>query len=189
MLRYGGGRKGREREGKERKGRRRERKRREVKSFHFFFLIISLSFFFFFSLSLSLSLKMAKKAGYDGVEVMGSEGYLINEFLVEKTNKRNDEYGGLFSFFSPFVSFSFFPSLSLFFSNHYNFGFPPGGYENRMRFATEIVSGIRKNVGNDFIIIFRLSMMDLVTQVHFFFFFFFVVWMTLLIRSISPLTS
>lgn len=74
--------------------------------------------------------KLAKRAGYDGVEVMGSEGYLISQFLCERTNKRNDEWGGSF--------------------------------ENRMKIATDIVSGIRKAVGEDFIIIFRLSMLDLV---------------------------
>ena len=73
---------------------------------------------------------LAQKSGYDGVEVMGSEGYLINEFLIEKTNKRTDSWGG--------------------------------SYENRIRFATEIVKGIRQRVGLNFIIIFRLSMIDLV---------------------------
>jgi len=76
--------------------------------------------------------KLAKEAGYDGVEIMGSEGYLINEFLVTKTNKRTDEYGG--------------------------------SYENRMRFPLEIVKGVREEVGNDFIIIYRLSMIDLVDE-------------------------
>lgn len=74
---------------------------------------------------------LAKNAGYDGVEIMGSEGYLINQFLVSKTNQRNDEYGGS------------------------NFG-------NRMRLAVEIVQETRKACGLDFIIIFRLSMLDLV---------------------------
>lgn len=74
--------------------------------------------------------EFAKLAGYDGVEIMGSEGYLINQFLVTKTNKRTDEWGG--------------------------------SYSNRMRFATEIVSRTRKAVGKDFIIIYRLSMLDLV---------------------------
>lgn len=73
---------------------------------------------------------LAKEAGYDGVEIMGSEGYLINQFLVGRTNKRGDEYGG--------------------------------GFANRMKFATEIVSQTREAVGEDFIIIFRLSMMDLI---------------------------
>ncbi len=76
--------------------------------------------------------RLAKIAGYDGVEVMGSEGYLINEFLVTKTNKRTDKYGG--------------------------------SYENRMRFPLEIVKGIRKELGNEFIIIYRLSMLDLVEE-------------------------
>ena len=73
---------------------------------------------------------LAKEAGYDGVEVMGSEGYLINQFIVSKTNKRTDEWGGSF--------------------------------ENRIRFPLEIVSGIRKAAGENFIIIYRLSMLDLV---------------------------
>lgn len=74
---------------------------------------------------------LAKEAGYDGVEIMGSEGYLINQFLVSKTNHRTDEYGGA------------------------NFG-------NRMRLALEIVKETRRACGLDFIIIFRLSMLDLV---------------------------
>lgn len=73
---------------------------------------------------------LAKEAGYDGVEVMGSEGYLINQFIVSKTNKRTDNWGG--------------------------------PYENRIRFPLEIVKGIRQAVGTDFIIIYRLSMLDLV---------------------------
>ncbi|HZF14325.1 MAG TPA: NADPH-dependent 2,4-dienoyl-CoA reductase [Steroidobacteraceae bacterium] len=73
---------------------------------------------------------LAREAGYDGVEVMGSEGYLINQFLVSRTNRREDEWGGPF--------------------------------ENRIRFATEIVRQIRAAVGSDFIIIYRLSMLDLV---------------------------
>ncbi len=75
---------------------------------------------------------LAREAGYDGVEVMGSEGYLINQFLVTKTNKRQDEWGG--------------------------------SYENRMRFPLSIVRGIREKVGPDFIIIYRLSMLDLVEE-------------------------
>ncbi|KAL9179554.1 hypothetical protein ACHAXT_008844 [Thalassiosira profunda] len=75
--------------------------------------------------------RLAKEAGYDGVEIMGSEGYLINQFLVSKTNHRADEYGGE------------------------NFG-------NRMRLALEIVKETRNACGLDFIIIFRLSMLDLV---------------------------
>ena len=74
--------------------------------------------------------ELAKEAGYDGVEVMGSEGYFINQFLVERTNQRDDRYGG--------------------------------SGENRQRIALEIVSRMREAVGRDFIIIFRLSMLDLV---------------------------
>jgi 2,4-dienoyl-CoA reductase (NADPH2) len=73
---------------------------------------------------------MAKLAGYDGVEIMGSEGYFINQFLCPRTNQRDDEWGGSF--------------------------------ENRSRIAIEIVNGVRQKVGTDFIIIFRLSMLDLV---------------------------
>ncbi len=73
---------------------------------------------------------LAKEAGYDGVEVMGSEGYLINEFIAAKTNKRTDKWGGSF--------------------------------ENRIQFPLSIVRGIREKVGRDFIIIYRLSMLDLV---------------------------
>ncbi len=72
----------------------------------------------------------AQEAGYDGVEVMGSEGYFINQFLVTHTNKRTDRWGG--------------------------------SYENRMRLPIEIVRRTRKAVGTDFIIIYRLSMIDLV---------------------------
>ncbi len=74
--------------------------------------------------------KLAQEAGYDGVEIMGSEGYLINQFIVKKTNKRTDEWGG--------------------------------SYENRIRFPIEIVKRVREAVGAEFIIIFRLSMLDLV---------------------------
>lgn len=74
--------------------------------------------------------KLAKSAGYDGVEIMGSEGYLINQFLVERTNHRTDEWGGSF--------------------------------DNRCRLPVEIIRAIREEVGKDFIIIFRLSMLDLV---------------------------
>ena len=74
----------------------------------------------------------AKKAGYDGVEVMGSEGYLITQFLSSRTNKRKDQWGGSF--------------------------------ENRVRFPVEIVRKIREAVGESFIIIFRLSMLDLVEE-------------------------
>ena len=76
--------------------------------------------------------QLAQSAGYDGVEIMGSEGYLINQFLVEKTNKRDDKWGR--------------------------------DYESRTRFAREIVERTRQAVGKDFIIIFRLSMLDLVSQ-------------------------
>ena len=74
--------------------------------------------------------ELAKFAGYDGVEIMGSEGYLINQFIVSKTNKRTDEWGGSF--------------------------------ENRIRFPIEIVKQVREAVGPNFIIIYRLSMLDLV---------------------------
>lgn len=74
--------------------------------------------------------RLAQYAGYDGVEVMGSEGYLINEFIAARTNHRQDEWGG--------------------------------SYENRIRFAVEIVKRIRETVGEHFIIIYRLSMLDLV---------------------------
>ena len=73
---------------------------------------------------------MAQLAGYDGVEIMGSEGYLINQFLCERTNQRDDEWGGCF--------------------------------DKRARFALEIVKAVRQQVGEKFIIIFRLSMLDLV---------------------------
>lgn len=78
------------------------------------------------------SAKLAQQAGYDGVEIMGSEGYFINQFLVSRTNQRDDEWGGSF--------------------------------ENRMRLPVEIVKAVRDAVGSDFIIIFRLSMLDLVEQ-------------------------
>jgi len=73
---------------------------------------------------------LARQAGYDGVEVMGSEGYLINQFIARKTNRRTDEWGGSF--------------------------------ENRVRLPVEIVRGIREKTGDDFIIIYRPSMLDLV---------------------------
>ncbi len=73
--------------------------------------------------------KLAKRAGYDGVEVMGSEGYLINQFVCSNTNQRNDEWGGTF--------------------------------ENRMRLSLEIIRAVRRAVADDFIIIYRLSMLDL----------------------------
>ncbi|WP_309055026.1 NADPH-dependent 2,4-dienoyl-CoA reductase [Streptomyces sp.] len=74
--------------------------------------------------------ELAREAGYDGVEVMGSEGYLINEFIAAATNRRTDRWGG--------------------------------SYENRVRFPLEIVRRIRERVGTDFILIYRLSMLDLV---------------------------
>lgn len=73
---------------------------------------------------------LAKKAGYDGVEIMGSEGYLINQFICQRTNQRNDSWGGSF--------------------------------DNRSRFALETVKAVREKCGDDFIIIYRLSMLDLV---------------------------
>jgi 2,4-dienoyl-CoA reductase (NADPH2) len=74
--------------------------------------------------------RLAREAGYDGVEVMGSEGYFINQFLVTHTNQRSDAWGG--------------------------------SYENRMRLPVEIVSRVREAVGADFIVIYRLSMLDLI---------------------------
>ena len=74
--------------------------------------------------------KLAREAGYDGVEIMGSEGYFINQFLVTHTNHRTDDWGG--------------------------------SYENRMRLPVEIVQRVREAVGRDFIIIYRLSMLDLI---------------------------
>ena len=73
---------------------------------------------------------LAQYAGYDGVEIMGSEGYLINQFIVTRTNHRTDEWGG--------------------------------DYENRIKFPLEIVKKVRERVGKNFIIIYRLSMLDLV---------------------------
>lgn len=73
---------------------------------------------------------LARSAGYDGVEIMGSEGYLINEFIASATNHREDRWGG--------------------------------SYENRIRFPVEIVRRVRERVGSDFILIYRLSMLDLV---------------------------
>ncbi|WP_417250437.1 FAD-dependent oxidoreductase [Celeribacter sp.] len=74
--------------------------------------------------------KRAREAGYDGVEIMGSEGYLINQFLVTHTNRREDAWGG--------------------------------SYENRMRFPIEVVKRVREAVGPDFIVIYRISMIDLI---------------------------
>jgi len=72
----------------------------------------------------------ARQAGYDGVEIMGSEGYLLNQFLVTHTNKRTDEWGG--------------------------------SLQNRMRLPIEVVARVREAVGPDFILIYRLSMIDLI---------------------------
>ena len=74
--------------------------------------------------------RLAKSAGYDGIEIMGSEGYFINQFLVKHTNKRDDSWGG--------------------------------PYENRMRLPLQIVKKIRSEVGENFLLIFRLSMIDLI---------------------------
>ena len=74
--------------------------------------------------------RLSREAGYDGVEVMGSEGYFINQFIAPRTNRRQDEWGGSF--------------------------------ENRIRLPVEIVARTREAVGRDFIIIYRLSMLDLV---------------------------
>ena len=76
--------------------------------------------------------ELSKMAGYDGVEIMGSEGYLINQFIAKRTNKRTDSWGG--------------------------------DYENRMRLPTELVKQTREAVGKEFIIIYRLSMLDLVEK-------------------------
>ena len=73
---------------------------------------------------------LAKCAGYDGVEIMGSEGYLINQFLVKHTNKRTDSWGG--------------------------------SYNNRIKFPIEIVKRVREKVGKNFLIIYRLSIIDLI---------------------------
>ncbi|OMH29492.1 NADPH-dependent 2,4-dienoyl-CoA reductase [Motiliproteus sp. MSK22-1] len=73
---------------------------------------------------------LAKEAGYDGVEIMGSEGYLLNQFIVERTNKRDDDWGGR--------------------------------YQNRIRFPVEVVRRVRESVGAKFILIYRLSVLDLV---------------------------
>ena len=75
---------------------------------------------------------LAKEAGYDGVEIMGSEGYLINQFIVRHTNHRTDDWGG--------------------------------SYQNRIRFPVEIVRRTRAAVGDDFILIYRLSMLDLIPE-------------------------
>ncbi|MEM6385993.1 MAG: NADPH-dependent 2,4-dienoyl-CoA reductase [Pseudomonadota bacterium] len=77
-----------------------------------------------------IAAERAKQAGYDGVEIMGSEGYFLNQFLVTHTNKREDRWGG--------------------------------SYENRMRLPVEVVRRVCEAVGPDFIVIYRLSMIDLV---------------------------
>ena len=74
----------------------------------------------------------AREAGYDGVEVMGSEGYFLNEFLVTRTNRRTDRWGG--------------------------------SHENRMRLPLEVVARVRQAVGADFILIYRISLLDLVPE-------------------------
>ncbi|MEI4231499.1 NADPH-dependent 2,4-dienoyl-CoA reductase [Roseovarius sp. D22-M7] len=74
----------------------------------------------------------AREAGYDGVEIMGSEGYLLNQFLVTHTNKRSDRWGG--------------------------------SYENRMRLPVEVVRRVRDAVGPDFILVYRISMIDLIPE-------------------------
>lgn len=76
--------------------------------------------------------KLSKFAGYDGIEIMGSEGYLINQFIANRTNKRTDEWGGT--------------------------------YENRMKLPITLVKKVREAVGENFIIIYRLSMLDLVEK-------------------------
>ena len=76
------------------------------------------------------SAALAAEANYDGVEIMGSEGYLINQFIASRTNKRSDQWGG--------------------------------SYENRIKLALEVVRKCRESVNPDFIIMFRLSMLDLV---------------------------
>lgn len=76
--------------------------------------------------------RLAQLAGYDGIEIMGSEGYLINQFIVSHTNQRTDEWGG--------------------------------SYENRIRFPLEIVRSVREAVGEKFIIVYRLSMLDLIAD-------------------------
>jgi 2,4-dienoyl-CoA reductase (NADPH2) len=75
---------------------------------------------------------LARQAGYDGVEIMGSEGYLLNQFICQRTNHRSDEWGG--------------------------------SYENRIRLPVEIVRRVRQAVGDEFILIYRLSMLDLVEE-------------------------
>ncbi len=79
---------------------------------------------------IATSAARAREAGYDGVEIMGSEGYFLNQFLVTHTNKRTDDWGG--------------------------------AYENRMRLPVEVIRRVRAAVGEDFIVIYRLSMIDLI---------------------------
>ncbi|WP_127901382.1 FAD-dependent oxidoreductase [Solirhodobacter olei] len=79
---------------------------------------------------ISTAAARAREAGYDGVEVMGSEGYFLNQFLVRHTNRREDRWGG--------------------------------SYENRMRLPVEVVKRVRAAVGRDFIVIYRISLIDLV---------------------------
>jgi 2,4-dienoyl-CoA reductase (NADPH2) len=81
---------------------------------------------------IATSAARAREAGYDGVEVMGSEGYFLNQFLVTHTNRRTDRWGG--------------------------------SYENRMRLPVEVVRRVRRAVGDDFILIYRLSMIDLIPE-------------------------
>ncbi|WP_372789521.1 FAD-dependent oxidoreductase [Paraconexibacter sp.] len=78
------------------------------------------------------SAALAREAGYDGVEIMGSEGYLINQFLAPRTNRRTDEWGGT--------------------------------SERRRRFAVEVVASVREAVGPDFIVVYRISLLDLVPE-------------------------
>ena len=78
------------------------------------------------------SAKLAQDAGYDGVEVMGSEGYFLNQFIVTRTNQRDDDWGG--------------------------------SYDNRTRLAIEVVKRVRARIGEKFIIVYRLSMLDLVPE-------------------------
>ena len=76
------------------------------------------------------SARLARRAGYDGVEIMGSEGYLINQMIAARTNDRTDRYGG--------------------------------SAENRMRFPVEVVEQVREEVGDDFVVMYRMSLLDLV---------------------------
>lgn len=80
----------------------------------------------------SRAARLAQLAGFDGIEIMGSEGYLINQFIVQHTNKRQDEWGG--------------------------------AWPNRMRFPVEIVRAVREAVGENFIIVYRLSMLDFIQE-------------------------